>query len=221
MLYLISTPIGNLGDLSFRALKTIEECEYLLCEDTRRVKQLLTHYEMPFKKLVSMHKFNEKAREKQVLEDLQAGMTLGVITDAGTPGIADPGERLVMACRKEGIPVYAIPGACSIVAALSISGLPTLPFQCIGFLPPKSGRLQTALQSALNYPGTTVCLETPHRLLKTLKILAEIAPERHLVVLRELTKKFEHFYHGTAAELLGHWPEHPPKGEIVLLISPA
>ncbi len=217
MLYLIATPIGNLQDISFRALKAIEACDYLLCEDTRQSLKLLSHYELR-KPLKSYHHFNEASREKTIIEDLKRGLTIGLLSDAGTPGISDPGERLVRKCVEEMCEICPIPGACALITALVGSGLPTSRFQFIGFLPLKKGPRGRLLTEALSYPGTTVAYESPHRILSTLELLQAAAPEHHVVVARELTKKFEQFHRGTPQELLEGWKKSPPRGEFVLLI---
>lgn len=217
-MFLIATPIGNLKDISPRALETIAACDYLLCEDTRHTRNLLNHFELKVP-LRSFHLFNEASKESEVIYDLKQGKTIGLVSDAGTPGISDPGERLVARCRAEDIPVTPIPGPCAAIAALSASGLPTTRFQFFGFLPRKSGRLTKTLEEMLTYPGTSVCYESPYRLAKTLKIVAQLDPERECVVAREITKKFETFMKGTATTLLAHFTAKPPKGEIVLLIS--
>ncbi len=215
-LFLIATPIGNLADITIRALKTIEACDYLLCEDTRHSRNLLSHYELK-KPLKSYHKFCEARREAEILADLDADKNIGLLSDAGTPLIADPGLRLVRKCRELNVPIVSIPGPCAPIVALTGSGLNTERFQFINFLPRKKGKLTKTLDEALHYPGTTICFESPHRILKTLSILQELSPERHLVIARELTKKFEEYVSGTAQELLKRWESSPPRGEFVLL----
>ncbi len=217
MLYLIATPIGNLADLSFRAVEVMKACDYLLCEDTRHSRRLLDHYDI-HRPLKSYHKFNEAASEGRILADLEEGLSIGLLSDAGTPSIADPGLRLVRKCRELGLPVTALPGPCAAILGLILSGLDTEVFQFLGFLPRTSGRLETMLNRALDYPGTTVCYETPHRLLKTLVLLEKIAPDVSLSVCRELTKKFEEVQSGTPTALRLHYTARPPKGEIVLVI---
>lgn len=218
MLYLISTPIGNLGDITYRAIEILQTCDYILCEDTRHSLVLLNHYKIS-KPLKSLHKFNEAAREKEVLADLEKGLQIGLISDAGTPGIADPGSRLVQKCVEKALPVQAIPGPCSAIAALTPSGLNTERFQFVGFLPRKRGELTDTLEEISTYKGTTICFESPNRLADTLEIISTIMPQRTLVIARELTKKFEEFLRGTAEELMQQLQKKPPKGEIVLLIS--
>lgn len=218
MLYLVATPIGNLADMSYRAVEVLKKSDYILCEDTRTSLVLLKHYDI-HKPLKSYHKFNETHRENEILEDLKKGLTIALITDAGTPGISDPGSALITACRKENLPVSAIPGPCAALLALTLSGFSTERFQAVGFLPKKSSELKTLFLDLLEYSGTTICYESPHRILKTLQLLSEIASERPLCILRELTKLYEEHLQGTAAELLAHFEKHPPRGELVLLIS--
>ena len=218
MLFLIATPIGNLKDISARALEMIAACDYLLCEDTRRTRILLDHYQIKIP-LKSFHLFNESARQNRVIEDLQNEKTIGLVSDAGTPGISDPGQRLVAKCRQGDISVVPIPGPCAAIAALSASGLPTTRFQFFGFLPRKKGRLKKLLTEMLAYPGTSICYESPYRLVDTLKILAVLDPNRECSVAREITKKFETFTKGPASDLLTQFSAVRAKGEIVLLIS--
>ncbi len=220
MLYLISTPIGNLGDFSFRAVETIRNLDYLLCEDTRRTRILLNHYELKVP-LRSFNAHSEGGKLGGVVEDILAGKVVGLVSDAGTPGISDPGSRLVAACRKEDVEVVAIPGACAAITALSASGLDTARFQFIGFLPRKKGKITRLFEEALAFPGTSIFYESPFRIVASLKILVELEPERRCVVARELTKKFEEFASGTAAELLEHFSAKTPKGEFVLMVSPS
>lgn len=219
MLYLIATPIGNLGDFTFRAVETIKTCDYLLCEDTRRSRILLNHYALSVP-LKSFHQFNEASREDSIIEDLENGKTVGLLTDAGTPLISDPGERLVRRCRIAGIPVSSLPGACSPIVALSASGLGAERFQFLGFLPKKKGRLEKLLDEILQYDGTSICFESPYRIAKTLQALAKKNPACRCVVARELTKKFETFLSGEAGALASTISSTPLKGEIVLMISP-
>lgn len=217
MLYLVATPIGNLGDITFRAIEVLKSCDYILCEDTRHSLRLLQHYSIQ-KHLISYHMFNEASREQKIIDDIQAGKTVALITDAGTPGIADPGMRIVKRCREENLKVEAIPGPCAAILAISCSGMSTERFQFVGFLPRTSGRLQRELGEILTYPGTTICYESPHRLLKVLEMLKQIAPDRKISVARELTKKFEEVRTGIPSELLQEWKNRSVKGEIVLLI---
>ncbi len=162
-----------------------------------------------------------RAQEDRVIEDLKADKTIALISDAGTPLISDPGQELVARCRLEGLPVSAIPGPCAIVDALVLSGFPSSPFQFIGFLPKKEKELQAFLSQALLYMGTTIAYETPHRIEETLALLLQLSPQRKLCVARELTKLHEECLFGNPEELIAHFKKNPPRGEIVLLISPA
>jgi 16S rRNA (cytidine1402-2'-O)-methyltransferase len=218
VLYLIATPIGNLEDITLRALSALKACAYILCEDTRHSHRLLDHYEIK-KPLKSYHSFNEKGREEECLADLKNGLDIALISDAGTPGISDPGMLLVRACQREGIAYTAIPGPCAIPVALTLSGFESAPFQFVGFLPKTESELVHTLENALAYKGTTLCYETPHHILKTLEQLALLAPQQKLCIARELTKAFEECLFGVATELLAHFALHPPRGEMVLLFS--
>lgn len=218
MLYLVATPIGNRADITLRAIEVLKSCDYILCEDTRHSLSLLQYYEI-HKPLKSFHKFSEARKENAILQDLQSGKVVGLISDAGTPGIADPGQRLVEQCIEKNIPVTAIPGACAAIQALSCSGLKSDRFQFFGFLPKKAGELQKSLIEIFSYPGTTICYESPNRLKDVLKCIQQLNPQKPLVVARELTKKFEELRRGSAEELLEHFQKASIKGEIVLLIS--
>ena len=218
MLYVVATPIGNLGDITLRALKLLEDADLIAAEDTRHSGILLKHYKID-KPFVSYHQHNEAMRTAQLIERLAAGEKVALITDAGTPGLSDPGARLIRECIKRGLPYTIIPGPSSILTALVGSGFSMEGFFFGGFLPVKSGRRERQLRAASEREETTIFFESPHRLTKTLKACIDIMPDRQLCVARELTKKFEEFWRGTASELLTHYTAHPPKGEIVLLIS--
>lgn len=215
LLYIISTPIGHLDDCSKRALDTMTLCDAILCEDTRRSSILLERYGLK-KKLISYHAFKEKKALEPILRDLEAGKTLGLISDAGTPCINDPGLILVQACIERGLPFTAIPGPCSLVQALVLSGMDTTRFQFLGFLPRKP---ESVLRAALGYPGTSIAFESPERLVESLAILSKLDAERRVAVAREMTKTFEECRRGTAKDLLKHFTETAPRGEIVLLIA--
>jgi 16S rRNA (cytidine1402-2'-O)-methyltransferase len=215
VLYLVSTPIGNLEDITKRALAVLEEVDLILCEDTRRSSILMQRYGIR-KPLTPFHKFNEKGAEARVLDDLRTGKKVALVSDAGTPCINDPGQALVQACVQEGIPFTAIPGPCSLIQALVLSGFDTTRFQFVGFLPRKG---QEALRSLLSYPGTSIGFESPERLVDTLNALGELAPERQFAVAREMTKTYEECRRGNALELAAHYEKIPPKGEIVLLVQ--
>lgn len=216
MLYLVATPIGNLGDFSFRAREVLSLADYILCEDTRHSHILLKAYDIS-KPLKSYHSFNEAKTEDQIVEDLKSGKTLALISDAGTPGICDPAERLIKRCIAEKLPYSAIPGPCSPILALTLSGFETLPFQFLGFLPKQASELKWKIAEALLYQGTTICFESPRRIESTLGLIEEMDKERKLAIARELTKLHEEILIGTAEEL----KKKPIQGEVVLLISPA
>lgn len=218
MLYLVATPIGNLADITLRALDVLKSSDYILCEDTRHSLHLLKHYGIQ-KPLKSFHKFNEATKEEAIIQDIQEGKIVSLISDAGTPGIADPGMRLVQSCIQENLPVTPIPGVSAPITALCCSGLSTEVFQFVGFLPKAPSELKKYLKEVLNYRGTTLCFESPQRLTKTLALLNEIDPERKIAVARELTKQYEEVVRGTASELLEIFGKTSPKGEIVLLFS--
>ena len=218
MLYVVATPIGNLGDMTFRALEVLKSVDLIAAEDTRHSGMLLKHFEIK-KPLVSYHEHNEAMRTAQLVERLAADENVALITDAGTPALSDPGARLIHACIERGLPLTIIPGPSSILAALVGSGFSTERFYFGGFLPVKSGQRERELRATAERGETTIFFESPYRLTKTLAVCTGIMPDRQLCVARELTKKFEEFRHGIASELLAHYEAHPPKGEIVLVIS--
>jgi 16S rRNA (cytidine1402-2'-O)-methyltransferase len=218
MLYVVATPIGNLGDITLRALDLLKNVDLIAAEDTRRSGMLLKHFGIK-KPLVSYHEHNEATRSAQLVERLSAGENIALITDAGMPGLSDPGARLVRECIKRDLPFSIIPGPSSIPTALVGSGFLTGKFYFGGFLPIKSGQRERELRIAADRAETTIFFESPYRLTKTLSACREIMPDRQLCVARELTKKFEEFRRGTAGELVRHYEAHPPKGEVVLMIS--
>lgn len=218
MLYVVATPIGNLADITLRAIEALKSADLIAAEDTRRSGILLNHLEIK-KPIVSYHQHNEAARTPQLVERLARGENIALITDAGTPGLSDPGLRLIRECIKRELPFTIIPGASSILMALIGSGFSTEKFFFGGFLPVKSGQRERELQAAAQREETTILFESPYRLTKTLAACVHFMPERQLCVARELTKKFEEFRRGVASELLAHYEAHPPKGEIVLVIS--
>jgi len=218
MLYVVATPIGNLGDITLRALEILKDVDLVAAEDTRHSGILLKHYQID-KPLISYHEHNEAMRTAQLVERLAAGEKVALITDAGTPGLSDPGARLIRACTKRQLDFTIIPGPSSILTALVGSGFSAEKFFFCGFLPVKGGQRERELRSAAAREETSIYFESPYRLTKTLKASIDILQDRQLCVARELTKKFEEFRRGTAAELLAHYESHPPKGEIVLVIS--
>jgi 16S rRNA (cytidine1402-2'-O)-methyltransferase len=217
MLSLVATPIGNLGDITLRALETLKSADVIACEDTRHSLRLLQHYQIA-KPLVSYHEHNEARRTAELIEEIAAGKHVAVITDAGFPGISDPGHRLLRACQERGLPYTILPGASAVLTGLIGSGFDAEQFYYGGFLPVKSGGREREILAAANRTETTVVFESPHRILKTLEACALHIPEREICVARELTKTFEEYRRGRAAELLAHYIAHPAKGEIVLVI---
>ena len=220
MFYVVATPIGNLGDITGRAIEVLKNVDIVAAEDTRHSGLLLKHFGIK-KPFVSYHEHNEAARTAELVERLARGEHVALITDAGTPALSDPGMRLIRECIKRELPFTIVPGPSSILTALLGSGFATDKFSFRGFLPVKSGRRDRELRLSAEREETTIFFESPYRVSKTLQICSIIMPDRRLCVARELTKKFEEFRRGTAAELLAHYEAHPPKGEIVLVISGA
>lgn len=219
-LYLVATPIGNLEDITLRALRTLRQCDLIAAEDTRHTGRLLQHYGIS-KPLLSYFKFNEARRSEELLERLARGEKISLVTDSGTPGISDPGERVVRAAIRAGLRVESIPGACALVAGLTSSGLPTSEFHFVGFLPQKSGQRRRQLERLKSLPGTLVLYESPYRIQKLLEELQDLFTDRPVVLARELTKKFEELLRGTPAELLKVSQIHRLKGEFVVLVGSA
>jgi 16S rRNA (cytidine1402-2'-O)-methyltransferase len=219
-LYLVATPIGNLEDITLRALRTLRECDVVAAEDTRRSGQLLKHFGIS-KPLLSYFQFNEARRSEEILERLQRGEKVALVTDAGTPGISDPGERVVRAARAKGLRVESVPGPCALVAALTASGLPADEFHFIGFLPHKSGQRRRQLERLKSVAGTLALYESPYRVEKLLAELNDIYPARTVVLARELTKKFEEYLRGKPIELLEVLKKRSLKGEFVVIIDGA
>ena len=217
-LYLIPTPIGNLEDITLRALRILKEVDLVLAEDTRTSKPLMKHFEITTP-LQSHHLFNEHAKVEEVVNQIKSGVTIALITDAGTPGISDPGFLLVRECIKNAIDVETPPGATAFVPALVNSGLPSERFCFEGFLPHKKGR-QTKLESLVEEERTMIFYESPHRLIKTLTSFSEyFGKERKASISRELTKMFEENKRGTLEELIAHFSSKSIKGEIVIVVG--
>jgi len=217
-LYLVATPIGNFEDITLRALRTLKECDIIAAEDTRRTGQLLKHFGIS-KPLLSYFQFNEARRSEEIIERLRRGEKVALVTDAGSPGISDPGERVVRASLIAGFRVEPVPGPCALVVALTASGLPTGEFHFAGFLPHKSGQRRNKLAELKSVSGTLVLYESPYRIEKLLAELNEIFPNGSVVLARELTKKFEEFLRGKPAELLEMAKRRSLKGEFVVLID--
>jgi len=217
-LYIVSTPIGNLKDITLRAIETLKEVDFVLCEDTRTSGNLLNHLEIK-KELFSLNAFNEKNKIEHVINRILSNQTAALISDAGTPLISDPGVRLVSACIDKGIEIIPIPGAVALITALSMSGLPTDAFVFEGFLPQKKGR-QTKLKELAEENRTIILYESMYRIEKLLKELSEYLPDRFIVVCREITKKFEETWRGFPKDLVESFPEKISKGEFVVVIAP-
>ena len=220
-LYLVATPIGNLGDLSSRGVQTLQEADFIAAEDTRVSMKLLNHFDIK-KPLVSYHEHNRAAAGQAILARLLAGETCALVTDAGTPAISDPGEELVAQCAAQDIPLVAIPGACAFVNALAVSGLPTGRFTFEGFLAMNKKNRKAHLESLKHEERTMVFHEAPHKLRATLDDLsAAFGPDRRVALCRELTKLHEEVRRTTLGEAARHYTENPPKGEFVLVIEGA
>lgn len=219
MLYLIPTPVGNMEDMTFRAIRLLKEADVVLCEDTRTSGILLKHFQIEGKRLMAHHKFNEHGTSKVIVERLKSGETICLVTDAGTPGISDPGFLLVREAVEAGIEVQTLPGATAFVPALVSSGLPCDRFCFEGFLPQKKGR-QTRLEELSHETRTMIIYESPRRIVKTLEQLATFFGEdRKMSACREISKIHEESVRGTIAEVLTHFREKEPKGEFVLIIG--
>ena len=220
-LFIVATPIGNLDDITFRALSVLKEVKLILCEDTRVTARLKTHFNIltPSK---SYFEHNEHRRIPEALDLLQSGLDLALVSDAGTPTINDPGFKLIRACHDSQIEVISIPGACALVAALAASGFPTDRFEFAGFIPTKSGKREKVITAALNTPHTTIWYESPHRILKTLEVIESLNPSAMVFIARELTKKHEESIRGVVGTVLTSLRDRPggPKGEFVLILNP-
>lgn len=217
-LYLVSTPIGNLEDISLRALRILKEVDIIFAEDTRYTGQLLYHFQIK-KPMQSYHDHNERRQTQTLLQCLEEGKNVALVTDSGTPGICDPGFKAVRAFLEHGGQPEMVPGACALITALAGSGLATNAFYFGGFLPNKSGGRAKRLQEVSERPETVIFYESPYRVVKTLEAIAKIYGNRRVILARELTKKFEEFLRGTAEELVAHFKGRSPKGEFVILIE--
>ena len=217
-LYIVPTPIGNLEDITLRAINVLKEVDFILAEDTRTSSVLLKHLGIE-KPLRSHHKFNEHATVQMVADAIEAGKDVALVSDAGTPGISDPGFLLVRKCVEEGIDIVTLPGATALIPALVQSGFPCDRFCFEGFLPQKKGRMKR-LQELATESRTVIFYESPYRVVKCLEQISEtFGAERRVAVVREITKKFEETVRGTVAEAIAHFKEHEPKGEFVIVVE--
>lgn len=220
-LYIVATPIGNLEDMTFRAIRILKEADWIAAEDTRHTGKLLQYFQITTPQ-ISYHDHNRHSRLPELLEKLQQGKSIALVSDAGMPGISDPGYELVKACSDEGIPVIPIPGASAVVTALSASGLPTDRFAFEGFLPAKGQERRDRLESFRTETRTLVLYEAPHRVRQTLADLQEIVgSDRPVVLARELTKMHEEFWRGTVGEAIAHYTQQDPQGEFTLVLAGA
>ncbi len=218
MLTIVPTPIGNRQDITLRALEALQAADVVAAEDTRHSGMLLQHLGIK-KPFVSLHEHNEAARVDELAGRMASGTKIALITDAGMPGISDPGHRLIKSCIERGLPVTVLPGPSAVITALVGSGFPTDRFFFGGFLPVKSGRRANEIAMAAARSETSIYFESPHRIERTLEALHAACPDRPVCVARELTKTFEEYRRGLPAEVLAHFQKHPPKGEITLVIS--
>ena len=219
VLYIVATPIGNLKDITLRGLETLKLVDLIAAEDTRHTKKLLSHYDI-HKPLTSYFEHNQVKKAGYIIEQLKMGKAVALVSDAGTPGISDPGFVIIRKAIEEGIKVEVIPGACALIAGLVLSGLPTDKFIFEGFLPPKSAGRRKRLEELAAEKRTIILYESPHRISKTLKDIAEIMPGAELVCVREATKMFEEVVRGNPACLLERFTKTAPKGEFVLVLAP-
>jgi 16S rRNA (cytidine1402-2'-O)-methyltransferase len=218
-LYLVATPIGNLEDITLRALRILKEVDAIACEDTRHTQKLLNHFGIQ-KRLVSYHEHNENTRAPELISEIEAGASIALVSDAGTPIISDPGQRLVALCAEHEITVIPIPGASAALAALAGSGISAERFLFIGFLPARQGERRRALAELANYSFALVFFEAPHRIAKMLSDAADILGDRQTVLARELTKLHEEFLRGTLGDLAKKLGAAPLKGEITIIVGP-
>lgn len=222
MLYLVSTPIGNLGDISLRAKETLQNVDLIACEDTRTTKQLLTLLGIKAPALTAYHEHNADSARPALIEKLSKGVSIALVSDAGTPLVSDPGYRLVRECRQKGLPVTTVPGANAVLSALQLSGLPSDSFYFGGFLPPKSTARKKTLEPLKTLASTLIFYETATRLISSLKDISDVLGDRMVAVVREITKKFEESRLDTLSNLIAYYTENgAPKGEIVLVIDRA
>lgn len=220
-LYIIATPIGNLGDITYRALGILKEAEIVACEDTRVTKKLFSLLDVDLnKKFITYQDHNEEERSPKILEILRGGQSVVLVSDAGSPMISDPGYKLVHQCKKEGIKVFSLPGACAVICAMQLSGLPSNRFMFAGFIPNKDSGREKLFKEFQNLNSTLIFYETAPRILKTLTVMQKFFADREIAVAREISKMYEECQNGTAAELIAHFEKFEPKGECVIVVAP-
>jgi 16S rRNA (cytidine1402-2'-O)-methyltransferase len=217
-LYLVATPIGNLEDITLRALRVLKEVDLIACEDTRHTRRLLDHFGVN-KPTISYHEHNEQKRADELVERMLGGQSIALVTDAGTPGISDPAYRIVTAAIERGVEVVPVPGATAMIAALVASGLPTDSFLFSGFLPNKKGARRTKLEELKSERATLIFYEAPHRIRETLADAREILGDRQMALARELTKLHEEFIRGSISDVIAHFESREPRGEMTLVIA--
>ncbi len=217
MLYIVATPIGNLKDVTLRALEILKSVDLIACEDTRHTRILTRHYAID-KPLLSYYEYNKISRGEQLIKLLKEGKSIALVSDAGTPGISDPGSHIIRLAIEHNIPLTFIPGPAAFIGALVLSGLSTHKFIFEGFLPAKSGARKRRLRELKNEKRTLIFYESPHRLLKTLEDILEILGEREIAIVRELTKKFEEIIRGKVSEAIKHFRNSPARGEFILVL---
>ncbi|MBU2540317.1 MAG: 16S rRNA (cytidine(1402)-2'-O)-methyltransferase [Candidatus Omnitrophica bacterium] len=220
MLYVVSTPIGNLKDITLRAVDILSKADFIACEDTRHTNKLLAHYNIK-KPLISYHSYNKQKSSEEILKKLKAGSCIALVTDSGTPGVNDPGWLIIKKVIDAGLPLEAIPGVSAFLAALSISGMPTDKFFFAGFLSSKSGRRRGQIENLAKVEATIIIYEAPHRIIKLLKDLLDCLGDADIVLARELTKKFEEVRREKISTSLRHFSEVRPRGEFVVIFRPS
>jgi 16S rRNA (cytidine1402-2'-O)-methyltransferase len=219
-LYLVGTPIGNLEDISLRALRTLQEVAVIAAEDTRVTRKLLQRHHI-ITPLLSYHEHSRHRRQQELVAVLQSGKSVALVSDAGMPGISDPGADLVRAARDAGVPVAVVPGPTAVSSALALSGIPGQQYLFLGFLPTRQSARRKALQQVASWTGPIVCFEAPHRLRNALDDIASLLGDRQAAVARELTKRFEETVQGSVSDLITHFADHEPRGEITIILAPA
>lgn len=217
MLYIVATPIGNLKDITLRALETLRSVDLIAAEDTRHTRKLLAHYDIHIP-LTSYFEHNKITKAAYLIKVLKDGKEIALVSDSGTPGISDPGFVIIRLALKNNIPVISIPGPCALISALITSGKPTHKFVFEGFLPPKQSARKKRLKALLSEERTVIIYESPHRILKTLEDMREIFGEREIVIAREMTKKFEELKRGKVSECAQYFAENTPRGEFVIIL---